>query len=112
MKYIIKDNTPLVKFDEDTFDIDIVESQREGIGRIYLVDEPGILTTDDGDVNIKSGDIVIRFYESKFPKKVIVVKSKDWKNNLKEYNDTIQKEREEWALRDSCDKACCDAESC
>lgn len=112
MKYILKDGSPLVKIDEDTFDIDIVKSQREAIGNIYLVDEPGILTTNDGDVNMKSGDIVIRFYESKFPKKVIVVKSKDWKNNLKEYNDTIQKEKEEWALRESCDEACCPDASC
>lgn len=112
MKYVIKDNTPLVKIDEETLDVDIVESKREAISRIYLIDEPGVLSTEDGDTNVKSGDIVIRFYESKFPKKVIVVKSKDWKNNLKVYDETLQKEKEQWALKESSSTCCnepCDA---
>lgn len=99
MKYILKDNSPLVKIDEETFDIDVLPSKREAISRIYLIDEPGVFTTEDGDINVKSGDIVIRFYESNFPKKVIVVKSKDWKNNLKTYDEIIQKEKEEWASK-------------
>lgn len=112
MKYIIKDNTPLIKIGEETFDVDIVESRREAISRVHLIDEPGVLTTEDGDTNVKSGDIVIRFYESKFPKKVIVVKSKDWKNNLKVYDEILQKEKEEWALKSDSSVCCnelCDA---
>lgn len=108
MKYILKNDTPLVKIEEEALDVDIVPSVREAISRIYLIDEPGVLSTDDGDTNVKSGDLVIRFYENRFPKKVIVVKSKDWKNNLIAYSDAIQKEKEQWANEKKSSEPCCD----
>lgn len=112
MKYIIKDNSPLIKIDEETLDIDILSTQREAISRIYMIDEPGVLTTEDGDINVKNGDIIVRFYEQKFPKKVIVVKSKDWKNNLKTYEAILQEEKEAWAIEKSRNSEPCMNDAC
>lgn len=108
MKYILKDNHPLIKFNEETIDVSVEPQRREAINRIYMINEPGVLSTEDGEVNVKNGDIIVVFYEGKYPKRTIVVKSKDWKNNIEAYEDALQEEKEKWALKKCCD---CERES-
>ena len=53
----------------------------------------------DEEIEAKAGDIVITFYRDEFPHPVIVVKSDEWKENLKDYRDKEQKQKEEWAAK-------------
>lgn len=111
IKYLMNDSSPVVKFNTETEEVDIVRTSREAIRCIVMVDEPGIMIDENGhEVNVKSGDIIVRFYETIFPKRAIVVKSKDWKDNIKAYNKKEQEDKEKWALNKCCDEGpcCCD----
>lgn len=88
---------------------------REGINNIFHIKEDTNVVYEKGDVKTtleaKAGDIVISFYEDEFPNKIIIVDSKEWKENLEAYEAYQQKQKEEWAKRkaEGCDK-CCDCE--
>lgn len=113
IKYITVENTgSLFKFDTETEQIENLPTQREAIRSITLIDEPGVIVDGDNEIPVKSGDLVIRFYEQRFDKPTIVVKSKDWKNNIVGYNKKMEEERKQDANKicsaycDCCEPEC------
>lgn len=93
-KYIAVENTSsLFEFDTETEQINDLPIEREALRSITLIKEPGVLVDNGTEIPVKSGDLIVRFYEHSFEKHMIVVKSKDWKNNLIAYNKMIEKQR-------------------
>ncbi len=92
-----------------------MESQREAIQRIYLAEEPTHIVYSCGDytreLDVKKDDIVLTFYTDEFENRIVVVKSKDWVNNLKKYNKHQQELKEKWAAENEAKKCegCADA---
>ena len=71
----------------------------------------------DGDhkeeFDVVEGDIIIKFYESKFEKQMIVVKSKEWADNIIAYEKLLQEQREQWAKeKTAAAKICGECEPC
>lgn len=95
--------------------VDRVQSEREGINRIYLAKEPMHVVYGEGEykkeLDVKKDDIIITFYSDDWKEKIVVAKSKDWANNIKKYNEEEQRRREEWAAKQAeckCpDCGCC-----
>lgn len=111
IKYIAIENASnLFKFDTETEQVNALPIEREAIRSITLVKEPGMLVNGDNEINVKSGDLIIRFYERYFGKNMIVVKSKDWKNNLDTYNKKMEEERNKTLALKACEN--CDCEDC
>ena len=96
-----------ILLDKENDSCDRIESQREAIQRVYLVDEPMHVTYQEGeyrkDLDVTTGDILVTFYDSTFKNRIVVVKSEDWAENLRVYNEEEQKRKEEWAKKQSCD---------
>lgn len=89
------------------------ESTREGISRIfYLKEDTKIYVNREGqeqELDAKAGDLVISFYESEFPHKIIVINSDEWKENLEAYEAAMQKRKEEWA-KEKCGECPCECD--
>ena len=113
MKYLMVDAG--YTFDDSTKVIKRQYSERQSINSVYMVKEDCTVLFGDQAEPANAGDIVITFYESNFPKRMIVVKSEDWKNNLDTYNEIEQKAKEKWAKEKACIDGCeaCDVcETC
>ena len=100
--------------DPTSGDIKRIESERNGVDNIFIVPENCIVRIDDTVLDAEEGDLVITFYEARFPNKAVVIKSDMWKQNIEAYKNYIQKQKEEWAksknnscICEACD--CCDA---
>lgn len=115
MKTLYISNNANVLFDAEENTCSSMETQREGIQRIYLAEEPMHVVYSSGEykreVDVKKDDIVITFYSDDFKERMIVVKSKEWVNNFKAYNKRMQEVREKWAAEnnDPTCEACCKA---
>lgn len=90
-------------------DIKHIDSERNAVDNIFIVPENCIVRIDDTVLDAEAGDLVITFYESRFPNKAVVIKSDMWKQNIKAYQDYMQKQKEEWAKSNSC---ICECENC
>ena len=114
-KFIISDNG-CVGLDLETEEIFSLDTQREGISRIFMTQEPMTVTVKKNgkeyELTAKKDDLIITFYDSDFDYPVIIVKNKEWVKNLKNYEKLMQKRKEEWAKSkcESCD-ACAEAKS-
>lgn len=112
MKLLItsyKTAQPIV-FDPETMDTAIYSGAREAIDRVFLVKEEMKFrnTKQDGsvqEIDVKPGDILIKFYESVFPNNWIVVNSNEWKENIETYN-----KKQEDALKKCNECECCDCD--
>ena len=94
--------------------VDRVQSEREGINRIYLAKEPMHVVYGEGEykkeLDVKKDDIIITFYSDDWKERIVVAKSKDWVNNIKAWNKEEQRRKEEWAAKHAeCDfsDTCC-----
>lgn len=112
--YISNGSNILIDTEENT--ANAIDTQREAIQRIYLAEEPMHVVYGSGEykreADVKKDDLIITFYTDEFENRMIVVKSKDWANNLKKYNKRQQELKEEWALNKKCDNdapTCCAA---
>lgn len=98
---------------EENF-VDRMPSEREGIGRIYLAKEPMHVVYGEGEykreLDVKKDDIIITFYSNDWKERVVVAKSKDWANNLKEWNKEEQRRKEEWAYKQASADTDCDSQ--
>ena len=102
--------------DHDTQDVSYINSSRECIQRIYVAPEDMHVICAHGDTkeeaDVKKDDIIVTFYTNDFEKRMVIVKSEMWLNNIKNYEKKVQAEKEEWAakkLDDMCTQGC---ESC
>ena len=105
---------------EENF-VDRVQNEREGISRIYLAKEPMHVVYGEGEykreIDVKKDDIIITFYSNDWKERIVVAKSKDWVNNLKEWNKEEQRRKEEWAYKQAnpdsdCKTQCPSGEPC
>ena len=91
------------------------DRSRGSIDDVFFIKEDTKIVFERGEtkteLEAKAGDIVVTFYEEQFPNRVIVVDSKQWKENLEAYETYEQKMKEEWAKKN--DAPCCDCcENC
>lgn len=119
--YLNDSNENIIVDTEDGFVGKLRGEDRYSIRTIYAIEEPMHVIYQSGEtkeeLDVKKGDILIRFYGSdKALKTIIAVKSKDWVKNIEYRNALEQKAKEEWAAKnaDNCDKpVCCgDCEAC
>ena len=101
--------------DHDTQDVSYIDSSIECIHRIYVAPEDMHVIYKRGDTkeeaDVKKDDIIITFYTEKFEKRMIVVKSEAWINNIKNYEKKVQAEKEEWAAK-KLDEVCEECAPC
>jgi len=90
--------------DPESMNVEDVEYAREAISRIVLIKEDCLVKSGEMEIEAKSGDILITFYDQDFPNRFVVVRSKEWVENL----DTYEKLMESYAADDT---DCCDAAS-
>lgn len=117
--YLTRGNNIVIDQEENT--VDKLSSARQGIDYIYLVKEPMHVVYGYGDqqqeFDVKKNEIIVVFYTNVFKNKVVVVKNKQWADNLLEYEKKEQEQKEAWAAKniaESCDSACvnCESKSC
>lgn len=86
------------------------DRSRSSIDDVFFIKEDTKIVFERGEtkteLEAKAGDIVVTFYEEKFPNRVIVVDSKQWKENLEAYEAYEQQMKEEWAKKNEA--PCCD----
>ena len=91
-----------------------IDSARQGIDYIYLVEEPMHVVYGCGEkhqeTDAEKGDIIVTFYNDTFKNELIVVKNEQWRENLNLYNKKIQEEKERWAAKkdDTGTVPCCE----
>ena len=109
MKTLYIANGSNICVDVENNTAEMLDSEREGIQRIYLAKEPMHVVYTSGEYrrefDVKKDDLIITFYSGDFQEKAIVAKSKDWVKNLKELREREQKLKEEWAEKNA---QCCD----
>ena len=76
------------------------------INSVWVADEDMPLEwyDEDGDkhtINVKKNDIIIAFYNRNFKHKIVVANSEDWLDNIIAYKEDQEKEKAEWAKRNS-----------
>lgn len=103
--------------DSDNNTVSELKSDRTSIGDVYLITEDMHVVTGDsvhvGDTekytgeqfDAKAGDLLITFYEQKFPHKFVLVHSDEWKENIETYNKITQEEAEKWAAKNANNKS-------
>ena len=86
------------------------DCSRGSVDNVFLVKEDTKVVFERGEykteLEAKAGDVVVTFYEKQFPNKVIVVNNEQWKENLETYEAWEQKQKEEWAEKNS--DPCCE----
>ena len=93
------------------------DRSRSSIDDVFFIKEDTKIVAERNgyktELEAKAGDIVVTFYEEQFPNRVIVVDSKQWKENLEAYEAYDQQMKEEWAKKndapccDCCENSCC-----
>lgn len=100
--------------DFDTNQVDSIPSAREAIQRIYVAPENMHVVYQSGpkkeETDVEAGDIIVTFYTDEFDKRMIVVKSEDWKNNILSYEEKIREEKN--SLNASNDYKCDECDAC
>ena len=99
--------------DFDTNQVDSIPSAREAIQRIYVAPENMHIVYQSGpkkeETDVETGDIIVTFYTDDFDKRMIVVKSEDWKNNILSYEEKIRGAQKCCDASDECKCEACDA---
>lgn len=105
-KYIIPQNTyALWKATDDDIK-PVKEIDAISINSVWVADDDMPLDWYDGDgnkhtIDVKKNDIIVAFYNRHFERKVIIVNSEEWLDNIKAYKEYQEKEKAEWAKRNS-----------
>jgi CO dehydrogenase/acetyl-CoA synthase alpha subunit len=94
----------------DNMEPEPIPTKIESIRSIYLITEPTKIIYADGDkveeLYAEADDIVIMFYRNDFKHQIVVAKSAQWVENIKDYDEKEQKRKEEWAAKQA-DSPCC-----
>ena len=115
-----------VVVDQENATVSELKSSRTAVGDVYLIEEDIHVVTGNSNISkaiehytgeqfdAKVGDILISFYEQKFPHKFVLLHSDEWKENIETYNKISQEEAEKWAIKNADNKLCdCDCvETC
>lgn len=105
-KYIIPQNSyALWKATDDNI-VPVKDVDAIAVNSIWVADDdiPLEWYDDDGNkhtVYVNKNDIIIAFYNRHFKYKVIAVKSECWLDNIRFYKEYQEKEKAEWAKRNS-----------
>ena len=112
-----------VVVDQENATVSELKSSRTAVGDVYLIEEDIHVITGNSNISkdiehytgeqfdAKVGDILISFYEQKFPHKFVLLHSDEWKENIETYNKISQEEAEKWAIKNADNKLCdCDCE--
>ena len=101
---------------EENGELTRIDSEYEGISRIFVATEPTHIVYKNGgvrqEVDADTNDIVITFYRDEIPNKVIVAKSDKWLENLKSYREFLQEQKEKWAKEKAESSTPCDRSEC
>lgn len=99
--YLTRGSNIVVDTDDNT--ANRLDTTRSAIDRIYYVKEPMHVVYGYGEVHeeldVKKGDILVVFYDSTFKHQIIVAKSKQWVENILDYEKREQEEKEKWAAK-------------
>jgi len=123
MKKMFISNGSNMVVDTETNEITTLDSCREAISRIYMLEEniDIIVKNNNGEYKTlkgSTGDLLIIFYENYFDNPAILINSKEWRDNIEGYNRKIQKDKEEWAAKKAgnsglvSENTCCDCVNC
>uniref|UniRef100_A0AAU8BA25 Uncharacterized protein n=1 Tax=Dulem virus 42 TaxID=3145760 RepID=A0AAU8BA25_9CAUD len=84
-----------------------LEGDRNGIAHISIIQDDCVVVTGNGEyaTEAKKNDILVSFYEQIFKKPFVVINSKDWLENLIEYNNKINNKDNDKKVED-CESAC------
>ena len=119
-----------VVVDQENATVSELKSSRTAVGDVYLIEEDIHVVTGTNNIvgntehyggeqfDAKAGDLLITFYEQKFPHKFVLVHSDEWKENIETYNKITQEEAEKWAAKNAnnksdspcdcdCEETCC-----
>ena len=106
-----------VVVDQENATVSELKSSRTAVGDVYLIEEDIHVITGNSNISkdiehytgeqfdAKVGDILISFYEQKFPHKFVLVHSDEWKENIETYNKITQEEAEKWAAKNANNKS-------
>lgn len=94
------------KYDTETEVFDMIDYISTGIDWMYMIPEDGEIYYNEPDGNtvkkaVKKYDIVIQLYSNRYNKhNILVIRSKEWKENLKAFED--------FKRAQECDKEGCE----
>ena len=80
-------------------------SSRSAIDSVYLIEEDTHIVYNNPyknkriELDAEAGDILVKFYDSAFGNPIILVHSKEWEENIRNYEIEEQKRKEEWAAK-------------
>lgn len=102
--YITRETGRII-VDTETNETFELRNSRQAINNIYRAEYDMHVVYGNGEnreeFDVTTGDIIVVFYETEFPHKVITVKSDKWNENLDAYEAYEQKQKEEWALKNA-----------
>lgn len=101
MKFITSYRQGCIKFNENTEDVSELKPIRSNVDWQYLIDEDGVFAMGGKKQEVKTGDIVIKFYENSVTP-FIVIKSEEWAQIIKNKEQEIKGHR-----IDQCPDHCC-----
>lgn len=109
---LITKSNYIVCVDPESMNAEDVEFAREAISRIVRIKEDCLIKSGEKELEAKSGDILVTFYEREFPNRFVLVRSKEWAENLDVYEKQMESYRTKSAaekISDMLDKAptCC-----
>lgn len=113
----LTDSSANIVVDQEANTCGTISRDIESIRGVYVIDEPTHVIYQAGEyrreLDVEKDDIVVVFYSSEFPNKIVVAKSADWVSNIRTYREAEQKRKEEWAankLKKICNE--CECGSC
>ena len=107
-----------VVVDQENATVSELKSSRTAVGDVYLIEEDIHVITGNSNISkdiehytgeqfdAKVGDILISFYEQKFPHKFVLLHSDEWKENIETYNNISQEAAEKWATKNTSNPPC------
>lgn len=114
-KYIIPQNSyALWKTTDDNIKL-VNDIGSTAVNSVWVADDDMPLEWYDNGgnkhtINVKKNDIIIAFYNRSFKHEIVVANSEDWLDNITAYKEYQEKEKAEWAKRNS--KSNCIGDAC
>ena len=104
--YLTQSSDNIVVDPEIDFVGKLQTEDRYAIRSVYYIEEPMRVVyqygEDKEEINAKKGDILILFYNNQYNKYVLdTIHTKQWAANIKNRRKIEQKEKEEWAAKNT-----------